>query len=88
MNLLDTQKDLALLWGPGRKQFLMSEVPLSSVRTWPAIQTLTTVMREVVSVPVLSEQMVVAPPIVSHADRCRTCAHTIAQVVIIDKHVA
>mmetsp|Transcript_122106 Transcript_122106/g.182354 ORF Transcript_122106/g.182354 Transcript_122106/m.182354 type:complete len:269 (+) Transcript_122106:854-1660(+) len=33
---------------------------------------LTTVILEVVRVPVLSEQMVVAPPIVSHALRCRT----------------
>jgi hypothetical protein len=32
-----------------------------------------TVILEVVSVPVLSEQMVVAPPMVSHALRCRTC---------------
>ena len=31
-----------------------------------------TVIRLVVSVPVLSEQMVVAPPMVSHALKCRT----------------
>mmetsp|Transcript_60784 Transcript_60784/g.162517 ORF Transcript_60784/g.162517 Transcript_60784/m.162517 type:complete len:294 (+) Transcript_60784:619-1500(+) len=38
----------------------------------PAMRTRTTVMRPVVSVPVLSEQMVVADPIVSHALRWRT----------------
>jgi hypothetical protein len=37
-----------------------------SVCTW------TTVMRFSVSVPVLSEQMFVAPPIVSHASKCLT----------------
>jgi len=38
----------------------------------PPHHILTTVILEVVSVPVLSEQMVVAPPMVSHALRCRT----------------
>lgn len=33
---------------------------------------LTTVILEVVKVPVLSEQIVVAPPIVSHALKCLT----------------
>jgi len=37
-----------------------------------AYHAFTTVMREVVRVPVLSEQMVVAPPMVSHALRWRT----------------
>lgn len=34
---------------------------------WPANQPVTTVMRFSVRVPVLSEQMAVAPPMVSHA---------------------
>ena len=38
----------------------------------PANQPATTVMRFSVSVPVLSEQMVVAPPMVSHAASTRT----------------
>lgn len=38
----------------------------------PAICAATTVMRLVVRVPVLSEQMVVAFPMVSQASKCRT----------------
>ena len=45
-----------------------------AVRQWGGGERWRTVMRDVVSVPVLSEQMVVAPPMVSHALRCRTCA--------------
>mmetsp|Transcript_8763 Transcript_8763/g.20683 ORF Transcript_8763/g.20683 Transcript_8763/m.20683 type:complete len:303 (-) Transcript_8763:996-1904(-) len=41
-------------------------------KTLPPAQMRTTVIFDVVNVPVLSEQMVVAPPMVSHADKCRT----------------
>ena len=47
-----------------------SEDGASHIR--PANQPATTVMRFSVSVPVLSEQMVVAPPMVSHAASTRT----------------
>ena len=45
---------------------------LSGFQWWPAMYAWTTVIRFVVSVPVLSEQIVVAFPIVSQASRCRT----------------
>ncbi len=41
----------------------------------PPAQTRTTHISFAVSVPVLSEQMVVADAMVSHASRCRTCMH-------------
>mmetsp|Transcript_48749 Transcript_48749/g.115777 ORF Transcript_48749/g.115777 Transcript_48749/m.115777 type:complete len:232 (+) Transcript_48749:1840-2535(+) len=47
-------------------------VPGMSGRESPPLHTLTTVILPVVSVPVLSEQIVVALPIVSHALRCLT----------------
>lgn len=53
-----------------------TDVAILSVEMWSyvvsAIQHLTAVIRLVVRVPVLSEQMVVALPIVSQASKCRT----------------
>ena len=45
----------------------------------------TTDILPVVSVPVLSEQMVVADPMVSHAERCRTrfCAAVLGKCLTI-----
>lgn len=46
----------------------------------------TTVMRLVVNVPVLSEQMAVALPIVSHASKCRT--KLLSFIIFYIKHYA
>jgi len=56
----------------------------------------TTVMRFVVNVPVLSEQIAVAFPIVSHASKCRTrlwsfiifCSHTNSQLRALDAGIS
>ena len=50
----------------------------------PAVQLRTTVILLVVSVPVLSEQMVVAPPMPSQAERWRTSAWSVAIIIFME----